>query len=109
MVDSSAVVQSGIARQLGLKPGVAGHGPRLLLLTQVPIGSPAIARSMLPSFLKLNTRIGKLILHAHADRRHVHDLELVAQDLLEGQVLVAARRAGSSRGRPSRRRRRAWP
>ena len=29
------------------------------LLTQVPIGSPAMARSMFPSFLKLNTRIGR--------------------------------------------------
>ena len=58
------------------------------LLTQVPIGSPAMARSMFPSFLKLNTRIGKLVLQAHADGRHVHDLELVAQDLLEGEVLV---------------------
>ena len=36
-------------------PGAAGP-----LLTQVPIGSPATARSMLPSFLKLNTRIGRL-------------------------------------------------
>ena len=31
---------------------------RAVLLTQVPIGSPAMARSMFPSFLKLNTRIG---------------------------------------------------
>src|SRR5690606_16470465 len=29
--------------------------------TQVPIGSPAMARSMSPSFLKLNTRIGSTL------------------------------------------------
>ena len=28
------------------------------LLTHVPMGSPAMARSMFPSLLKLNTRIG---------------------------------------------------
>ena len=47
-----------------------------------------MARSMFPSLLKLNTRIGKRVLHAHADGRHVHDLQLVAQDLVVSQMLV---------------------
>ena len=67
---------------------LATAGAGGLLLTQVPIGSPAMARSMFPSFLKLNTRIGKLVFQAHADGRHVHDLELVAHDLVVGEVLV---------------------
>ena len=65
----------------------AGLG-RLLLLTQVPIGSPAIARSMFPFFLEVEHQDRQLVLQAHADGRHVHDLELVAHHLIEGQGLV---------------------
>src|SRR3954464_5792262 len=42
------------------QPAGAGGRRREELPTQVPIGSPATARSILPSFLKLNTRIGRL-------------------------------------------------
>ena len=76
---------SGSRRHEPFEPGTRGLGA---LLTQVPIGSPAMARSMLPSFLKLNTRIGSLFSRHMPMAVMSMTLSCVAQHLLVGQVLV---------------------
>src|SRR5271157_2553912 len=42
-------------------------------------------------FLEVEYQNRQVVLHAHADRGHVHDLELIAHDLLEAQVRIEHR------------------
>ena len=83
--------------------------PCAVSLTRVPMGWPAMARSMLPSRLKLKTRIGSFAFAAQADGGHVHHAQIIAQHLAVSQLLVADGVRIHLRDRRCRRRPRASP